>query len=236
MIQLSSSTNGTAVAIQSGAMEADTISNNGRISKSQMSRRKMSILTAVFLLVLQIVGIQGCMLLKEISESSKYNHLHIDFDNSLKERGFEKRIVVYDFFSESRKKDARLNMHWWTVGIWLNYQEQQIALRTERLNWDEIVIPFDKIQKVTITEDGQTVTTGRVGYFGGVRASSNEISKGLDVRIVSGDMSTGTNAYILKLYDPKYGATLQKSDPNYKSIQECANSIVDAIELIMKNN
>jgi len=38
MLQLSSLTNETAVANQSGAMEADTISKNGRSLKSQMSR------------------------------------------------------------------------------------------------------------------------------------------------------------------------------------------------------
>ena len=203
-----------------------------------MSRRKISNFAAVFLLAFQIVALQGCFLFQEISETNKNKGLSQEFDDRMKTSGFAKNVVVFDFLKDESYKRAleRSNKYWWTVGIWLNYQEKLVALRLDRINWNEVVIPFDKILKITIIEDGFTETTGHIGYFGGVRATSNEMSKGLDVRIVAGDTNTGTNAYILKLYDPKYGATLKKSDPLYRSIQECANSIFDEIELIMKSN
>ena len=50
MLQNSNLTIGTAVANQSGAMEADTISKNGRSSKSQMSRKNYLTFIVVFVL------------------------------------------------------------------------------------------------------------------------------------------------------------------------------------------
>ena len=114
-----------------------------------------------------------------------------------------------------------------------------VALRLDRDNWKEIVIPFDKLQKVELVEDGSVVTSGRgqIGYFGGIKSTSTskEYSKGLDVRIVAGDISSGTNAYLLKIYDPKYGQNVDKSHPDYKSILECAKSIADEIDNIVRN-
>jgi len=159
-----------------------------------------------------------------------------DFESKMNNRDFTKRIVVYDFFPNSVK--AQVTKNWYTVGIWLDYPNKLMALRLDRNATDLIDIPFDKnkIQSVEIIEDGYSTTTGGglgVGpiVIGG--AKSKGISKGLQVRIVTGNINTGTQAYLLKLWDPQYGGTLNKSNPAYKAITECARSIVDECENIM---
>ena len=176
-------------------------------------------------------------------KGSKSKSLSSNFENKMINRGFTKRIIVYDFFSNTVKSSVDKGIgggykHWWTVGIWLNYQKRLLALRTDRNTWDEIDIPFDKIQRVEIMEDGYTTTTGGglgVGpvIIGG--AKSNEIKKGLQIRIVTGD-ANGTKAYFLTLFNPKDAiiGKVNKSDPGYKAILECARSIVDECENIMR--
>jgi len=293
-----------AIAICSGAMEADTISKHGRSSKIHTSRRNMMRRTflsfAVFcismanmlaqdiitmkngdeiqaivqdigtdemkykrfdnpngptysLKISRIVSIQYANGSKDVfAESIAKDHTPMpaitdqviksqqsqrcldvlsDFESRMKERGFTKRIVVYDFL-----KNKKVSYCTYTVGAWINYQKQLVTVRIDRDTWDEIDIPFDMIQKVEIIENGVTVTSGRVGFFGGVNSQSKEVSKGLQVRIVVGDISSGTNAYILKLFDPLqtiWSSPMYKSDPIYRSIQECANSIVDEINNII---
>ena len=172
------------------------------------------------------------------TEWSKGSVLSKEFNSKMCNRGFTRRIVVYDLLSEQKKKIADSGQHWYTVGIWLDYQKQMISLRTDRDTWDEIDIPFNKIQKVEIIEDGYAVITGRgVGYggFGIGSAKSKEFSKGLQVRIVAGDINTGTNAYFLNIYDPKYGAKYNKSNPDYRVMQECARLIADELENILRH-
>jgi len=93
-------------------------------------------------------------------------------------------------------------------------------LRTT-LNRNAIDIPFDKIQGADIIEDIFKPTFGEAK------------SRGLQVRIAVGDVY-GIDYYFVILYDPKYGATLKVSDPNYKAIQKCARSIVDECRNIMR--
>ena len=176
---------------------------------------------------------------KAKTEGNKGKELLQDFENRMNTRGFTKRIVVYDFLSEGTKKSVgEMFMHWWTVGLWLDYPKQLIAFRLNRDSWEDITVPFDKIQSVEALEDGYAITTGGAIGYGGFAvggAKTNEISKGLQIRIVTGDIQTGTKAYFVNLYDPQYGAKLNKSDPNYRSIQECARSIADEINNIIRH-
>jgi len=154
------------------------------------------------------------------------------FQDKMDELGYTKRKVVYDFLSSNIQNEVIGLKYWWTVGIWLNYNEKKMILRTERENWTAKVIRFSKIQSVEMIEDGYTVTSGSAIGFGGIAvgsATSTSYVKGLKVRIVTGDMNTGTEAYFINLYDPAWGAKFDKSDPRYKSIQECARSIADEI-------
>jgi len=157
-----------------------------------------------------------------------------EFDKNMNNSGFTKRIIAYDLFSKLRQTALSTGFsgwkHWYTVGIWLNYQKQLIALRTEKDTWKEVILPFNKIKRVEIIEDGYTKTTFAgvgVGMFLVGSGSSKEVCKGLQIRIVTGDMRSGTETYSLKLYEPEYGSLnkLYKSDSIYKSIQECAASI-----------
>ena len=165
-----------------------------------------------------------------------------NFESRMNNRGFTKRIVVYDFLSDFTKEYhvKRNGFHWWTVGIWIDYRKQLVALRPDKDTWYEVDIPFNKIQSVEIIEDGYLKTIGGAIGYGAIAigsAKSKEISKELKVRIVTGDIN-GTQAYFLKLYDPeygtKYGVRLNKSHEDYKSIEECARSIVDEIENIIR--
>lgn len=185
-----------------------------------------------------IVGFLIYITMKARNEGQKGKESLQDFENKMNSRGFTKRIVVYDFLSEQGKKTEEMFMHWWTVGLWLDYQKQLIAFRLKRDTWEDITVPFDKIQSVEALEDGYAITTGGGIGYGGFAvggAKTNEISKGLQIRIVTGDIQTGTKAYFVNLYDPKYGAKLNKSDPHYRAIQECARSIADEINNIIRH-
>ena len=176
--------------------------------------------------------------MKAKKEGKKGMELLQNFESRMNSRGFTKRIVVYDFLSESTKESVgKMFKHWWTVGMWLDYQKQLMTLRPDRDTWNEIDIPFNKIRNVEALEDGYAITSSGAIEYGGFSvgaAKTKEISKGLQVRIVTGDINTGTKAYFLNLYDPKYGAKLDKSHPDYRSIQECTRTIADEINNIIR--
>ena len=149
--------------------------------------------------------------------------------DTIKSEGFTKRIVVYDFLSFFIKILVSIEgfKHWYMVGIWLNYEKRLVALRLHRDSWNRIEIPFDEIQSVQIFEDDSEIYNVR-GFGPFVSANTDEISKGLQIRI-----NTGTQAYYLKLYDPLFGSKLKKSNWQYKAIQECAQRIDDEIDSII---
>jgi len=178
--------------------------------------------------ILQIAGILFFFVASFIYTKKNDKSLS-DFKSKINNRNFTKRIVVYDFLKK------RMNENWYTVGIWLDYPKQLMALRLDRNSTGLIDIPFNKIQGVEIIEDGYSITTGGGVGVGPViigGAKSSGISKGLQVRIVTGGIN-GTHPYILKLWEPSFGAKVNKSDPLYKAIQECARSIVDECNNIM---
>jgi len=175
--------------------------------------------------------------------STKGNTWLRDFENKMNDRGFTERKVVYDILPNDHEKSLA-NEKSWTVGIWINRPKQLMALRLDGDATEVIDIPFNKIQSAEIIEDGYTRTTGGgVGVpvgpvvIAGGGAKSKEFSKGLQVRIVTGGINTRVQAYTLKLYDPKnmLNRRLLKYDPWYKAIQECARSIVDECENIMRH-
>ena len=170
-------------------------------------------------------------------EKTRKNSLQ-DFENRMIDRGFTKRLVVYDFLSDFRKRNLVRSgfTHGWTVGVWFNYKEKLIALRQDINNWKEIDIPFDKIRKVEVVEEGYSKISGGAlgyGYVAIGSAKSKDISKGLLIRIITGDISTGTQTYILKLHDPNFLGKISKSSDLYKGIEECVRTIVDEIEYII---
>lgn len=163
------------------------------------------------------------------------------YEKEMYECGYTKRVVAWDFLTKIEQNANNLlgRRHHFTVGIWLNYKKQLMSLRVDRSNWDAIYFPFHKIQSVEVIEDGKIKTR-----FGGVILSgvilggstSKEFSIGLQVRIVIGDMSNGTKAYFLNLFDPIFGAKREKNDSEYMAIQECARTIADEINIIMQNS
>ena len=184
----------------------------------------------LYALIIVLGAVAVWYIFRNIAGSNKNKQ----FQDKMDELGFTKRKVVYDFLSPSMQNEVKSigTEFWWTVGIWLNYNEKKMILRAEKENWTAKVIPFSKIQGVEMIEDGYTVISGAAVGFGGIAvgsATSTAYSKGLKVRIVKGDINTGTEAYFLNLYDPEWGARFNKSDPRYKSIQECARSITDEI-------
>ena len=162
------------------------------------------------------------------------------FQDKMDELGYTKRKVVYDFLAPNFQKEVNTfrTKYWWTVGIWLNYNEKKVILRTEKENWTAKVIPFSSIQSVEMIEDGYTEISGAAVGFGGLAvgsATSTSFVKGLKIRIVKGDVKTGTEAFFINLYDPEWGSKFNKSDPSYKAIQECGRSIADEIIYIINH-
>jgi len=181
----------------------------------------------ILIILVLIIG-AGIWIYRATVEEKNAKKSFEAFEAKMNDTGYTRRIVVYDFLSETAKKQV----HRWSVGIWLDYQKKMIVLLLERDNWNEIEIPFDKIQKVEIMEDEFSVT--KTDLLGN-RVS--QISRGLKVIIVAGALNNGIKRHHLLLFDPKYNTAMKRSDENYKSIQECALSIADEIDnIIMENN
>jgi len=187
-----------------------------------------------------LIVVLGAIVIWYFFRNTAGSDKNTQFQNKMDELGYTKRKVVYDFLSPSVQEEVnRYGLkYWWTVGIWLNYNEKKMIIRTEKENWTAKVIPFSKIQSVEMIEDGYTVTSGAAIGYGLIAvgsATSTSYVKGLKVRIVKGDMNTGTEAFFINLYDPEWGAKFNKSDSRYKSIQECVRSIADEIINIINN-
>jgi len=298
-----------AVANQSGAMEADTISKNGRSSKSQKSRE--SIMKRIFLFFVVFCvsvastfaqdvirlknGIEIEALVQETGEDDikfkKYDNpdcrdytlkkseinmiiyansgkeefidvelttmrrtsrlvtkssgaymkqMFQDFENRMNICGFKNRIIVYDLLdNNTRVQQERLNdFGWCTVGIWFNYDKRLVALRLDKDSWNEIIIPFGKILKISdVNIEGLSKTTIAPNLFGNYVATTREKIKGVQMRIVTGDINTGTQPYTLVLYDRYPNSPLDPSYSvsHYHKIKKCVQSIIDEFELIMKH-
>jgi len=178
-----------------------------------------------------------------IKYTSMTKNFYQDFDNRMSICGFTERIVVYDFLTDEDKKwkaSGLLDIGWCTVGIWINRQAKLVALRLKNDNWNEIIIPFDNnnIQSVKSNVYGYTQTTG-IGFdLGGidvVRTKTRERFQGLRMRIVTGNINTGTKSYTLIIYDKWPSRYLDGTEDMYDSILECAMTIEDEIDLIIAN-
>jgi len=164
------------------------------------------------------------------------------FESKMKEGGFSKRFVGFDFFSDYDKRMNKTdNLHQWAVGIWINRDKKMVALRLDGSSSNEIVIPFKEFQDVEILDDDGFVKS--TVNFLGTAANSRGYSTGLQVRIVTGEISRGITTYILVLFDPAVGQSptgvpskLDKSGTMYRSLLGCAKAIKDEIEFIMKNS
>ena len=240
-----------AVANRSGAMEADTISKHGRSSKSQMSRILAPMLLFFICSVLIVKGqiIEKveieCTSISPITDPNfdykrlkEYTNLQ-NFERTLGEHGcFEKRLTSFDFLPESTQRKLKLGKGDWhssyqdiprlSVGIWFNYKDKLILFRTDRKNYNAIIIPFEKIRKVEILNNNYTVF--RETLLGNL--SGDQRIKSLHIRIVTGDINRGTQSYVLELlpyvlgyWDPKKLET--------QAYLTCAVRIVDEIDNIM---
>ena len=198
----------------------------------------------MFILILGL-GIFGFKVAnKKKKESNKARELIQDFENKMNDSGFKKRIVVYDFLPEFEKKMADISVkqkwtnctkHWWMIGIWLNYEKRSVVLRPDGDVWDDIEIPFDKIRDVQITENAYAKTSGGAIGYGSIAvgsATTKEHSKGLYVRIVTGDIN-GTNTYNLKLHEQQFGSRNKLSN-YYEGVTECARLIEEEIRNIIR--
>ena len=146
-----------------------------------------------------------------VNEKTKGRKMIADFEKRIENRGFTKRIVTYDFL---KKLGQTGFIHWWIVGIWIDYKKQLITIRPNRDTWQEIDVPFKKIHSVEVIEDVEN----------------------LRVRIVTGSLEAGSQAYNIVLYEPKFNVKFTRSDPYYKAIQECARSIYDEIGYITSHS
>ena len=193
-----------------------------------------------FLLPVIAMGLGVYFIINRFRKSARGNKNFKVFQNRMDNQGFIKRIVVYDLFSTWLKTNySTVDNHWWTVGVWLNYDKRLIALRVDRDSWNEVIIPFDKIQNIRVTEDGITKTSfGAIGYgmFTVGSVTQKEFSKGLQVHIVTGDNISGAQTYTLKLFDPILGHKYKKDSQEYKSITECAQSIADEVNFVINSS
>jgi len=225
----------TAVANNSGAMESATISKNEGSSKSQMSRQNIMQRT-LLIFAIYCVGIASARAQHQIDEI-----LLPDFESRMTNRGFIKKIVVFDFFSNQAKaaESGVGHKHLYFTGIWVDYQKQIVALRANGSSWNTIEIPFEKIRGAQPKEDGYEITTITPGLFT-YRGNTTGYSTGLSVRIITSDANRGSDVYEVKLYDPTfdpgfglYVTRVNVSDPRYIAMQECADRIIFEINEIM---
>jgi len=175
----------------------------------------------------------------------KYTRMMKDFfqdlDNRMSICGFSERNIVYDFLTDEDKKwkaSGLLDIGWCTVGIWINRQARLVALRIKNDNWNEIIVPFDKIRSVESTVYGYTQTTGLgipLGPIDVFSGKTRERFQGLRMRIVTGDINTGAKAYNMIIYDTWPLRYLDGSEDMYDAIIECSKSIEDELVLMMGN-
>jgi len=175
----------------------------------------------------------------------KYNAMTRKFLQDLENRmnicGFTERVVVYDILSDEDKKKYAYSLSdigWCTVGIWLNRQERLVALRINYNNWNEIIVPYDKIQSVESTVYGYSKTGGLGVDLGGIAvfgAKTRERMQGLRIRIVTGNINTGSKAYNMIIYDKYPTIYLDGTEDLYDSFIECGKTIEDELGLMMRN-
>ena len=158
-----------------------------------------------------------------------------DFENRMNICGFTKRIIVYDFLYDFEKSIMNKHHPLWTIGIWLNYQKQLIALRPDKDNYNGIIIPIDEIQNIRVLEDG--VIKAVPTFFDDIKIK--EKASIIQLRIATGKVNTGIETYFLKLYSSENsigGTNLNKASNLYKSIEECIRTINDEIEFMSRNS
>lgn len=257
-----------SVANQSGAMGTETISNNGRSLKNQISRCNFKrylilgtfcifpVFTSLFAQTdnteIECTSIPPITDLNFNYESLKgikhdisaagikeYTKLQ-NFERTLSEHGcFEKRLTPYDFLPERAQGNLKLGksggfamqperLPQMAVGIWFNYMDKFILLRTNSKNFDAIIIPFKEIRKIEILANEKTV--GRETLIGNFRVEQR--LKGLYLRIVTGEINRGTQSYELELL-PNVINYWSVKHPHTQGALTCAVRIVDEIDNIM---
>jgi len=153
----------------------------------------------------------------------EWNMLH-DFEIKMKEQGFTRRIVAYDFLPE--EYDI-LTYYWMSVGMWFNFDKKIVALRLSKDNWQEIYIPFDKIKSLDIDEG--VFEKGRIQ--GGIIQTHyriDEKSSRFHIWI-----ETDTKTHVLKLYDAVM-VSFKTTDPYYQAILRCAQAIYNEINFCIR--
>ena len=186
--------------------------------------------------------VQKVISLKYEKEKAAYDKkMRPIFDNRMIICGFKKRIIVFDHLSlKDKVKKLHEDKAWCTVGIWLNYQKQLVALRLDKDNWDEVIVPFDKFRKAEVLVEGTTKTIVDDGWFQ-TTLRTKETIKAINIRIVTGDMNTGAQSYTLKLYDghPLFGnperGIANSLSIYYKDVVECTRTIVEEIGFVMNH-
>jgi len=211
----------TAVANQSGAMEADTISKHGRFPKSQMNRIKIMYLISFCYGLIFSIG--------NVFAQGNDDILVQEFEKRMIERGFIKKIIVYESFTEQQQKniDNVTQKYLWHVGIWLNYEKQIVSIRTEGNNWNTIEIPFEKILDVRDDVSGYTKTVIREGVFQW-HVNSQGYCTDFYLQILTADANKGVQPYYVKLYDPSISlfGRIRENSSEFQALQACANRII----------
>ena len=116
-----------------------------------------------------------------------------------------------------------------TMGMWINYKEQLLAFRLNKETFNEVIVPIEDIRDIEILEDNNTKTTVS---WSGYSATSTEIVSDIKLRIVVGNVNTGTRALFLVFWE---GKRATKSHPDYKAVAETIRSIFDEVKLMQSN-
>ena len=252
MYQLSSLNRVMAAAnhLKNSAMEADTISKNGRSSKSQMSRGRIFIWGVVlfFLSVITAAPIHAqYSILSETAtpplEKHKVAYEYILNLETLKEQGYEKQIILWDFLPNTNggkmkkySKTAFLNdgnyayiVGNYCHGMWVNYEAKVVLFLLSGKGYGELEepIPFDKFIEVRSKDDSFMQSSGkRTGFYTQYWVKTNTVSKevvkGVEVSVVT----KGTNG--VKTYKMYF------SNSSADAVS-CAQSIVDELNYIISN-
>ena len=78
---------------------------------------QLSLLLAIFLLPISFLLIWGGVQINK-KEGEKGKKILQNFENKMNDRGFTKRLIVYDFLQESNKQSVNHEgFNGWTVGI-----------------------------------------------------------------------------------------------------------------------
>ena len=149
-----------------------------------------------------------------------------------------KRIVTNDFVGNSLRTHSDL-----FIGIWIDYDTKQMAIRTSWKDIEPKVYSLDNIIDYEVLEDISEESRARQGLFGEVNVIYKRFAINVTLRIKFGGSVGASVVELPLLYMPfrakflavaaKMVATandVEKAD--YKGISACVRAIIDELKVI----